>query len=252
MTPTDRAGVQLRAFNDAGGYKHSRLKNTPRIPGKRRNKLNRPYDLLIASLLVLVGSNAIAAPSTTAPAVYGTPAAVLAASTKASGENDFATVVDCLTPRIWDQIVRFALVSNTLESDDTDDDGNPTSHPSTNSADSWKKAFVEKYGLADRKMHPGETFPQFMQRRADQIKDKRAFLVDLLTQEAAHAPPTGRIQTSFTLSDVQIDQTGKTATGKVLAQTPGYKDVPLDIHFEKIGGSWKLDSSLGPMALVKS
>lgn len=166
---------------------------------------------------------------TTAPAIYATPADVFAASEKAARAGDCETYVDCQSPDNQEIFVKlFVQIAMAT----------PTTNPNPSDQDKQILAFMAKYGLDHHDRLAGEADYQWTDRVAALIKDKPAFLKDLMSQN----PPDPNPGPMPELTDLQIQADGVTATAKAVVHTPDGTAGSQDVKFKKIDGSWRLDS----------
>jgi hypothetical protein len=169
---------------------------------------------------------------TTANAVYVTPADVVAAAMKANREGDIPAEIGCLSPdgqEKWTKLWLRIVVSM------------PTSAPATTDLDKQREAMLAKYGVDLRDRRTGETDAQTVDRFARQIKDKSAFLEEIASKQ----PPRRKDQPTPVLENVQISADGMSAVAKLVRHdADGKGSMSMDVKFQKIDGSWKIDSMI--------
>jgi hypothetical protein len=186
-------------------------------------------------LLVVFPSLVRAAGATTLPAIYATPADVVAAADKALHAGNAQVLVDCLDADSQEKLTQFFLFA--MASDLTD-------APATAPSDKQKAAFNAKYALDHVQRLPGETDEQMGDRLAKQIKDKRQFLIDMTLQLNDDNKKSGKVIPPMELDNLHIQPDGTTAVGQLVhRQSDGTSDSQ-DVQFKKIDGAWKFDGAV--------
>ena len=171
----------------------------------------------------------------TAPVVYATPEEVVTACRAANARHDAAGVLDCYSPQMQDAMTKMIMTMIAAT---------PTTLPAGQSPDPQKVAFEARHRLADRQQRSGESRDDFAARLITNLPDKRAFLLDFMQRQAAHASTRpASTQPAPQMSDVTIDPSGNTATAKLSrAEADGRGSTSQVVKFEKIDGSWRLAS----------
>jgi len=190
---------------------------------------------------------------------YASPAEVMAAEQSAYKNRDWSTYVDCFTPESHEKAAKFFLpvfagslpplqIKVEIKSGkQTTSSGKETKFPPLNldkstpaeKAEKLKRqeefrAMCAKHGLTDWERHEGENNKQYGARLAAQIKDKRAFMIDLWVQMSPNLRRTAKHEE---LAELKID--GDNARGQ-LGHREGKIKESQEVEFKKIGESWRI------------
>ncbi len=160
---------------------------------------------------------------------YETPAAALTAARTAMEQGDLGTWVDCYSTKSQsDQVELFlSFIAHA---------------PSQKEEPSSKLSeLLRKHGVSDRSLAPGESEEQFAKRTAGQIRNRRAFLIEVVALKKAGKPQ--RKHPEGELINLQI--AGDSAHGEYAINQPDGGTLSQEVHFSKTGGSWRIDSIVG-------
>ena len=172
-------------------------------------------------------------------AKYDTPAAVYNASLAAAAAGDYKTVIECGNPAGYDKsvhsilfIVCYAAGQEKLPPDRA----------------KQLEEFLKTHGfngLDDLKSPSGSPNEEFVAGLTAKIKDKKAFLIDHFTRDAAYRAKQGRAKrTAPTLEEVKI--TGDKAEGLAVHMKDGKLDYKRTVRFQLVDGSWRFKSIFLP------
>jgi hypothetical protein len=206
---------------------------------------------------LLVGCSGTSNTASTSPKdqpsqqLYKTPADVFHAFTTAAEKDDWKTTCECMTDDTRDQLAAgLVMIAGFAEGFAKTEEEKAKLKPLLDVLAKHLPAPVqnpEKPKPSNKLDKTGaEDFEKSMMKGVEGIKDRNAFIADMMTA-LKHVPDGGMANISksqlFPFRDVKLEELkiqGDTATGFVVAKRDG-KEVRQPIGFKKVGDGWKIE-----------